>query len=156
MQLSDAFLALGQESFGQLLRSISIGRLKTYQLYDRIKARAHTAKLNSESLRKAAPRLWPRIEQHDEEFCQDLAQAILVSELDMIRAVLDFLEIPNEDGFFAKDVEAAKYLTEGWQQRVWDQFHGKYAPASVQFYINHLAWELDKNAAIFVPSGPTD
>ena len=36
----------------------------------------------------------------------------------MMRAVLDFLGIPNEDGFFAKDLDAPKYLTEGWQQRV--------------------------------------
>lgn len=151
MQLSDAFIALGPEPFGQLLRTISIGRLKTYQLYDRIKTRAHVPKLNSESLRKAAGKMWPRIEAHEEELCEDLAQAILISQLDMIRAVLDFLGIPNEDGFFAKDVEASKYLTEGWQKRVWDQFQQKYAAAALQFYINHLAWELDKGAAVFVP-----
>ncbi len=151
MQLSDAFLALGPDSFGHLLRTISIGKLKTYQLYDRIKARTHVPKLNSESLRKAAPRMWPRIEEHDEEFCQDLAQSILISQLDMIRAVLDFLEVPNEDGFFAKDVDASKYLTEGWQRRVWDKFHEKYPPAGLQFYINHLAYELDKSAPVFVP-----
>ena len=37
MQLSDIFLQLGEENFNNLLRSISIGRLKTYQLYDRVK-----------------------------------------------------------------------------------------------------------------------
>ncbi|MCX6621043.1 MAG: hypothetical protein NTY38_08160 [Acidobacteria bacterium] len=153
MQLSDAFLALGQESFGQILRAISIGKLKTYQLYDRMKARAHVPKLNSESLRKAGPRLWVRIQEHDEELCQDLAQSILISQLGMIGAVLDFLGIPNEEGFFAKDLDAPKYLTEGWQQRAWDEFHEKHPSAALQFYINHLAWELQKDASVFTPAG---
>jgi hypothetical protein len=152
MQLSDAFLALDQDSFGQILRSISIGKLKTYQLYDRMKARAHVPKLNSENLRKAAPRLWLRVQEHDEDFCEDLAQSILISQLEMIRAVLDFLGIPNEEGFFAKDLDAPKYLTEGWQQRAWDEFREKYPPAALQFYINHLGWELDKSAVVFVPT----
>ena len=41
-----------------------------------------------------------------------LAQAILISHLDMIRAVLDHLGIPHEDGFFAKDAEIAE-VSEG-------------------------------------------
>ena len=50
--------------------------------------------------------------EHDDEFATDLAQAILVSHLDMIRAVLDHLGVPHEDGFFAKDAEVAR-LPEG-------------------------------------------
>ena len=46
--------------------------------------RSHLAKLNSETLRKAAPRLWARIAEQDEEFATDIAQAVLVSHLDMI------------------------------------------------------------------------
>ena len=57
MQLSDIFLALGEPTFTQILRSVSIGKLKTFQLYERVKLRFHLSKLNSESLRKAAPRL---------------------------------------------------------------------------------------------------
>ena len=68
-----------------------MGKLKTYQLYDRIKTRTHLAKVNSESLQKAAPRLWARLPEKDEEFAQDLSQAVLVCHLDMIVAVLNFL-----------------------------------------------------------------
>ncbi len=41
MQLCDIFLRLGEENFQQLIRSISIGRLKTFQLYDRVKTRLY-------------------------------------------------------------------------------------------------------------------
>src|SRR5687768_17597420 len=39
MRLSDIILALGEPSFHQLIRSVSIGKLKTYQLYERVKLR---------------------------------------------------------------------------------------------------------------------
>ncbi len=152
MQLSDIFLGLGEDSFRELLRSISIGKLKTYQLFERLKARLHTQKLNTEALRKSAPRSWQRINDKDEEFATELSQAILVSHLDMIVAVLNFLEIPNEDGFFAKDMDASKYLTEGWQDRVHGQFREQYASALLLFYINHLAMEVQKATELFVPA----
>ena len=151
MQLSDVVLALGEDSFLQLLKTVSIGKLRTYQLFERFKVRAHLHKLNSETLRKAGPRLWARISERDEEFAQDLAQAMLVSHLDMIRAALDLLGIPNQDGFFAKDLDAPKYLTEGWQQRVWDTLNEKFPRPALLFYINHLAWELQKDAPLFQP-----
>jgi hypothetical protein len=53
MQLSGVFLQLGEERLPQLLRGISIGKLKTYQLYERFKLRTHLAKVNTENLRKA-------------------------------------------------------------------------------------------------------
>jgi len=115
MRLSDIFVALGEPSFHQLIRSVSIGKLKTFQLYDRVKLRFNLSKLNSENLRKAAPRLWARVGSHDEEFATDVAQIVLVSHLDMIKDVLDQLGIPHEDGFFAKDLDASGKLTEGWQ-----------------------------------------
>ncbi|HYL36443.1 MAG TPA: hypothetical protein VEV17_11065 [Bryobacteraceae bacterium] len=152
MQLSEIFLGLGQPSFAQLLRGISIGKLKTYQLFDRIKARLHLAKLNSENIRKSEPRLWVRLGERDEDFATDLAQAILVSHLDMIKAVLDALAIPNEDGFFAKDIDGSKYFTEGWQQKIYDQFKASYPPALLIFYINHLDWELAKAEQVFQPA----
>ena len=83
--------------------------------------------MNSETLRKAAPRIWARLGEHDDEFATDLAQAILVSHLDMIKAVLDHLGVPHEDGFFAKDAEVAQYLKEGWQQEVWEKFHATFS-----------------------------
>ena len=41
MQISDVYLGLGPEAFGQLIRGISIGKLKTYQIYEGFKVRAH-------------------------------------------------------------------------------------------------------------------
>ena len=152
MQLSDIFLRLGEETFQQLIRSISMGRLRTYQLFDVVKTRMHLHKLNSETLRKAAPRLWSRLQEHDEEFAADMAQAILVSHLDMIKTVLDHLGIPHQDGFFAKDVDVSKYLTEGWQQVAWDKFRATFNPAALLFYINHLAWEIAKTEDVFAPA----
>lgn len=153
MQLSEIYLGLGEESLQKLLRSISMGKLKTYQLFDRIKMRAHLGKLNSETLRKAAPRIWARLSEGEPELATDLAQAILVSHLDMIVDVLNFLGVPNEDGFFAKDTDAAAFLTEGWQQRAYEHFMGKYPAALLLFYINHLDQELNKEAILFAPAG---
>jgi hypothetical protein len=155
MRLSDIFLSLGEPAFQQLLRSVSIGKLKTFQLYERVKVRFHLSKLNSENLRKATPRLWARISEGDEEFATDLAQVILVSQLELIREVLDFLEIPHEDGFFAKDMDASDKLTEGWQSRVYEHFRGKYPDALLVFYINHLALEVAKATEIFQPATVT-
>jgi hypothetical protein len=151
MQLCEVFLSLGEEGFSHLLKTVSMGRLRTYQLFDRLKVRAHLGKLNSEALRKAAPRLWARLQAGEHELAQDLAQAILVCHLEMIREALDLLGIPNEDGFFSKDIDASSYLTDGWQRRVWDALKGKYAEIPLRFYINHLAWELGDASAVFEP-----
>jgi len=151
MQLSAIFVSLGEQTFTSLLRGISIGKLKTYQLYDRMKARLHLAKLNSENVRKAEPRFWARLGEGDEDFATDLSQAILVSYLDMIKAVLDDLGIPNQDGFFNKDIEGAKYLTDGWQQETYDKFKDQYPSAVLLFYINHLDWEVSKAEHVFQP-----
>jgi hypothetical protein len=152
MQLSDVFLELGEAGFGQLIRGISIGKLKTFQVYDAFKTRAHIPKVNTEMLRKAAPRLRARLEQRDEDLARDLAQAVLVSHLDMIADVLDFLGIPHQGGFFNKDIDAAPHLTEGWESRVFDRFRGQYPEALLIFYINHLAWELTKAEQPFAPA----
>jgi len=149
MQLSGIFLGMGEQTFTQLLRGISIGKLKTFQFYDRMKARLHLPKLNSENIRKASPRLWTRLSEGDEEFATDLAQSILISHLDMIKAVLDEIGIPNQDGFFDKDIDGSKYLTEGWQQKVYDKFKDAYQKEVLLFYINHLDWELAKSEQIF-------
>jgi hypothetical protein len=156
MQLCDIFLRLGNPRFDELMRSISVGKLKTYQLYDRLKTRLHVAKLNSESLRKSSPRSWTRLEERDDEFATDVSQAILVSHLDMIKAVLDHLGVPHEDGFFAKDAEVEKFLVDGWQQSTWDKFHSTpiagLGGAPLVFYINHLAWEIAKAEDVFAPA----
>jgi hypothetical protein len=152
MQLCDIFLRLGSARFDELMRSISVGKLKTFQLYDRVKTRLHLAKLNSESLRKSAPRNWTRLEERDDEFATDLSQAILISHLDMIKAVLDHLGVPHEDGFFAKDADVVKYLVDGWREAAWEKFHTTLPPAPLLFYINHLAWEITKAEDVFAPA----
>lgn len=152
MQLSGVFLQLGEDRLPQLLRAVSIGKLKTYQLYERFKTRTHLPKVNTESLRKAAPRFWTRLSEHDEEFATDLSQAILISHMDMITAVLNFLGVPNEEGFFAKDLDARQYLTEGWQTRVYNHFKDEYPQPLLLFYINHLGWELGSAQEAYLPA----
>jgi len=149
MQLSEIFAGQGEQAFMELVRAISIGKLKTYQLYDRMKVRFHLSKFNAEHMKKATPRFWARIVERDEEFVSDLAQAILVSHLDMIKAVIDDLGIPNQDGFFDKDIDGSKYLTEGWQQRTYEKFKDAYPAQVLLFYINHLGWELAKSEEVF-------
>jgi len=153
MQLCEIFIGLGEQTFTQLLRTVSIGKLKTFQIYDRMKARFHLAKLNSEHIRKAEPRFWARLSEKDEDFATDVAQAILVSHLDLIKAVLDELGIPNQDGFFQKDIDGSKYLTDGWQQKVFDKFKDVYPQPALVFYVNHLGWELAKPETIFQAQG---
>jgi hypothetical protein len=152
MRLCEVYQKLGEEGFTQLVRGISLGKLKTYKLYDTIKTRTHVVKLNTEHLRKAAPRMWARIDEGDEEFAKEFAQAVLVSHLDMIAAILDSLGIPNENGFFEKDLDASHYLTEGWAARTFERFRGAYPEPLLLFYVNHLAWELKGAEEPFAPA----
>jgi len=152
MELTGVFLQLGEERLKQLLRVISIGKLRTYQLYERFKIRTHLPKLNTENVRLAAPRFWKRLEAGDQEFATDLAQAVLVSHLDMIVAVLDFLGIPHQQGFFEKDVDARAQLTEGWEARVYSQFQTAYPDALLLFYLNHLGLELAGAQQVWLPA----
>ena len=153
MQLTDAFLQPGEEGFAHLIRSVSIGKLKTYQVYEGFKVRAHLHKLNTETMRKAIPRFWSRLrEDRDEEFARDLAQAVLVSHLDMITDILSFLGIPNDGGFFSKDLNAKTYLTEGWPDRVFEHFREKYPRPVLLFYINHLTAELTEAEQPYAPA----
>lgn len=152
MQMCGVFRALGPDVFRQLVRGISIGKLKTYQVYERFKLRAHLSKLNSEALRKAEPKMWARIEAGEEDFATDLSQVFLLSHLNMIVDVLNFLGIPNEEGFFDKDLKPEGYLTEGWQERVFNEFSSKYPREILLFYINHLDWELNQTDQVFLPA----
>jgi hypothetical protein len=152
MQISDVFLGMGQEEFGLLVRSISIGRLRTYQIYEGFKVRAHLHKLNTETLRKAVPKFWTRISEREDDFAKDLAQSVLVSHLDMVGAVLDFVGLPHENGFFSKDIDPKPYFSEGWEQRVYEKFHGTYLDALLIFYINHLRWELLAAEELYRPT----
>ncbi|MBS1833543.1 MAG: hypothetical protein JST65_12545 [Acidobacteria bacterium] len=152
MQLSEIFVRLGEATFTEQLKGISMGKLKTYKLYERLKTRCHLQKLNTESLRKAAPRLLDRISHGEEDLATELAQCVLICHMDMIVAVLDFLQIPHEDGFFAKDADIASYLKDGWQQRVYDEFQNKFSKGVLLLYINHLDWEMAKAETVFQPA----
>lgn len=150
MQLSEIFQSLGRPALEELVRRISLGTLRAFQMYDQFKVRARLNKLNTEHLRKATPRLWERLEQGDQDLASQLAQAILVSNIDFVVQVLDLLKIPHDgNGFFQKDVSTEPYLTEGWQQRVFEEFRGRFPEALVRLYINHLQWEVDKQAAVW-------
>lgn len=152
MKLHELFVALGEDSFASQLRGISIGTLRTYQIYDRVKTRCHLAKLNTENLRRAAGKLWERVKGGEEDLALELSQAILVSQMKLIIDVLNFFKIPHEDGFFAKDTEPKQYLEDGWQAKAYEQFKGTYPPALVVFYLNHLAHEMDENHAVYTPA----
>jgi len=151
MRISDLYLGLGLDAFGKLIQGISIGKLRTYQIYEGFKVRAHLHKLNTETLRHAIPKFWSRISEFDEDFGKDLAQAILVSHLDMITAVLDFLGVPHENGFFAKDMDPKPYFTEGWEGRVYEKLRESYPQPLLLFYMNHLRWELLGAADVYRP-----
>jgi hypothetical protein len=154
MKLHQIFVNLGPENFQQQVRSISLGRLRTYQLFDRLKTRLHLHKLNQESLRKAAPKIWARIAEGDEEFAADLSQSILVSHLDMIIAVLNHLGVPHHDGFFDKGSDLKALLVDDWQQKAFDHFQQRFSPSVLLFYLNHLAHEADPEAPIFTSVPP--
>ena len=150
MELSQVFLSLGRPALDELVRGISLGALRSYKLVDSFKVRLRLNKLNAEHLRKAAPRLWERLEQNDAELARELAHAVLVSHLGFVVEVLDFLKVPHDgSGFLLKDASLAPHLTDGWQQRVLEAFRGRYPESLVRLYINHLAWEQDKQAEVF-------
>ncbi|MEZ5351638.1 MAG: hypothetical protein R2762_03315 [Bryobacteraceae bacterium] len=143
------FTALGEENLKGCLSRISLGKLRTYKLFDRIKTRLHLGKLNQDALRRCSPKVYARLSDTDDDLATDLSQAILVSHLDLIVAVLDFLGVPHQDGFFDKDADVAKYLTTGWQQRAYDEFQTRFPAPVIVFYVNHLAHEVTPGAEIF-------
>ena len=152
MLLSEVYVDLGQAGFEKLVRGISIGKLRTYQVYENFKISAHLVKLNTEALRKHISRFWERISAKDEDFAKELAQAILISHIDMITAVLDFTGAPHENGFFAKGMDPQPYFGEGWEDRVYEKFHAQFPEALLVFYINHLRWELLKAEQPYRPA----
>ena len=151
MELSEVYRSLGKERFDELIGQISMGSLRTYSVFESFKVHARLQKLNRERLRKAAPQLWARIEEGDEPLAREVAQSVLVSNLGFVIEVLDFLEIPHDGGgFFDKDGPASEKLTDGWQQRVFDEFRERYAHSLILLYINHLDWELAEPETPFV------
>ena len=157
MDLTEVFHALGRSSFQELVEGISMGRLRTHDVYDSLKVRAHLSKLNRERLRRAVPRLWDRLEQGDQDLARELAQGVLVSNLPFVIDALDFLEIPHDgSGFFDKNSSAVKDLADGWQARVFEEFRERYPELLILLYANHLTWELGGSSGIFRPGGGTE
>src|SRR6185312_7115607 len=117
----------------------------------RFKIRTHLSKRNTDNLRAAIPRCWKRLEEQYGEFATDLAQAILIAHMDMLVAVLNFLEVPQQQGFFEKNIEASRYLTEGWQARAFARFRADYPEPLLLFYINHLGAELGSEPQAYLP-----
>jgi hypothetical protein len=152
MEISDVYLGMGQDAFEQLVRSVSIGKLKTYQMYEGFKVRARLHKVNTELLRKSVPKFWARLSERDEDLGKDLAQAILISHLEMITAILDFLGVPHENGFFAKEMDPKPFLTDGWEDRVYQNFRQRFPDPILVFYMNHLRWELLGATELYRPA----
>lgn len=152
MKLHELFVALGEESFRAQLRGISLGTLRTYKFYDRLKTRLHLGKLNTESLRGSAPKAFARLRDGEEELALEISQCILISNMAMIVAVLDFLQVPHTDGFFAEGMKPSDYLTGDWQKRAFEEFKTKYPEAVLVLYLNYLAHEMDPETAVFQPA----
>ena len=151
MELPEVFQGLGEERFEELVRGISIGRLRTYSVYDSFKVRTRLNKVNREHLRKAVPRFWSRLGEGDNDLARELAQGVLVSNLPFVVEVLDFIEVPHDgSGFFEKEDSLREHLTDDWQARVLKQFSGKYPESLILFYTNHLSWKIDHSSELFL------
>ena len=151
MELPEVFQGLGEQRFEELVRGISIGKLRTYSVYDSFKIRTRLNKVNRERLRKAVPRFWSRLEEGDKELASELAQGVLVSNLPFVVEVLDFLEVPHDgSGFFQKEDSLRDHLTDDWQARVLKEFSGKYPESLILLYTNHLSWEVDRSSELFL------
>jgi len=153
MQLSQMFRVLGEDGFHEVMRTVTVSKLKTYRLYETLKVRANLPKLNVAGLKRATPRFWARLQQDDEDLAGDLAQAVLVSNLDMIVAVLDHLGLEHNDGYFDKGYEADDLLKEGWREKTFEHFQNDYPKPLLVFYLNHLAHETTKAEDLFTPAG---
>ena len=151
MTLSEVFQGLGRERFDAILRGVSMGSLKRYQVYETFKIRARVTKLNREKLRAAASKLWARLEEGEEELAREIAQGALVSNINLVVDVLDFLGIEHDgNGFFDKDVSGEDELSEGWQARALAEFSERHPEPLLLLYINHLDFELGKPETVFV------
>ena len=153
MLLSEIYVQLGEDRLRELLRHVSLGKLKTFQMFDRLKTRCHLTKLNQEHLRNASPKLIARMKEGDDVLATELAQCVLVSHMDLIIAVLDKQGVQHQEGFFDKDADVASKLTGDWQQACYDAFAEKFPKSVLVFYLNHLGVEVNPDATLFLPQG---
>lgn len=142
MDLAEVYEALGQERVAGSIRTISMGALKTFGVYQSLKVGSRLRKLNRSNLQRAAGRLWQRVADGDTDLGRDLSQAILVSNIPLVTEVLDCLELEHDgNGFFSKDSDHADKLTEGWAERVFAHCKDRFDQDLVLLYINYLGWE---------------
>lgn len=142
MELAEVYVALGQERTVRLARTISIGALKTFGVYEGIKIRSRLHRFNRRKLRAAAPKLWRRIASGDSGLAREFSQAVLVSNIPLMVEVLDLLDIEHDgNGFFAKESDYSQQLGSGWPKTVSEECLGRYSEELVLLYINHLGWE---------------
>jgi hypothetical protein len=149
MVLSEVYSALAPEEFSKLLKAVSLGTVKTYNLFERLKIRFRVTKLNSETMRTIGPKLQARLKEGDEDLATELGQAILICHMPMIIDVLNHVGLPHEEGFFSKDVDPKQHLKDGWQQNAFDGLKDKHDPTLLRFYLNHLQFELEPEKAPF-------
>jgi hypothetical protein len=152
MHLHELYGHLGEDGTRELLRHVSLSKLKTFQMFDRLKTRCHLTKLNSETLRNASPKLLARMADGDAVLATELSQCILVSHMDLIIAVLNKLGVPHSEGFFDKDADVASKLTGNWQQEAYDAVKDQFPKPVLAFYLNHLAIEVNPEATVFKPA----
>lgn len=138
------YRAFGQERSDRLVRTISIGALKTFGVYEAVKVRSRLHRLNRQKLRAAAPKLWERVTDGDADLARDLTQAVLVSNIPVVVDVLERLGIEHDgNGFFAKDGDYSEQLADGWAGRVYAECRQSHDEDLLLLYVNHLGWETD-------------
>ena len=84
----DIFLGSGLGNLVQQFRTVSIGKLKTYQLLRACASRFHMSKLNRKLCARSRRLVWARIASRMKTFATD-APDHLVSHLEMIKDVLE-------------------------------------------------------------------
>lgn len=142
MELATVYQALGRERSGELVKTVSMGALRRYGMYQAMKVRSRLRTLNRRKLRALAPRLWDRILKGDTGLARDLSQAVLVSNIPMMVSVLDLLGVKHDgSGFFDKDGDYSDKFEAGWEAKVVDHCKGSFDDDLVLLYINHLGWE---------------
>lgn len=144
MDLAEVYEALGQERVAPSIRTISMGALKTFGVYQAVKVRSRLRKLNRLNLRRAAETLWQRVADGDTDLGRDLSQAVLVSNIPLVTEVLDFLGIEHDgNGFYSKDDDHADQLSEGWAERAFVHCKDRFDQGLVLLYLNYLGWETE-------------
>lgn len=144
MDLAEVYEALGQERVVRTARSISMGALKTFGVYQALKVGSRLRKLNRSNLQRAARNLWQRVADGDTDLGRDLSKAVLVSNIPLVIDVLDCLELEHDgNGFFSEDSDHADKLSEGWAEKAFAHCKDRFDQDLLLLYINYLGVETE-------------